>query len=536
MIAQGDRYLKSKKYNEAIAAYQEAKSIKPGEAYPQNKIDEIDALVAAGSQARLEAENRKTAIDKKYKSAVANGNMSMKFKNFGEAKTFYTEASELKPDEQYPRDKLAEIQRLLDIEKRNSEVAAKVNYDTKIREADDAFSAREYALSKEKYKEALVLIPGKKYPEDKLLELVGLLEIEEKNRAEAAAKAKQLDDRYRAAIVKADDELASKNFYEAKRIYQAAMKLKPEEEYPKNQIDIVDNKIEEQRNSKAEEARRLKEKKAEALKKEQQKVKDKQYRDVLADADKAFRNRDLIALSLYRQASSIKPDEQYPKEKIAEINAIIDGNEKTDAKYDKELKEGAALLIEKKYASAIDAFERALAIKPSEEYPKSKIVDIREIVARNKSKEEATARAKAEADLKAKENAARKAEALEKLRAEKAKERLAEVEKAKRDKSQNTMDAGERARHIREMQEEAHKGLTDEERQRYLAEVALEYPAGLTEERYMDGEKKIVVRIIVEDGNATMFKKVLQPWGQTFYFKNGQNTTKSLWESESDSH
>ncbi|MBL4755440.1 MAG: hypothetical protein JKY52_17825 [Flavobacteriales bacterium] len=527
-IFKGDQYFNAKKYTEAVTAFQQALTAKPQASYPQNKIAEIDAIVAGDEKAKLEVEKRLAEIDEKYKVAVENGNKSMKFKKFGEAQTFYSQAAGLKPNEKYPKEKLSEIERILVNEKRKEEIAAKINYDAKIREADDAFSAREYSLSKEKYQEALVLMPDKKFPKDKLLELEELIEAEEKSKQEAEARTRERSEKYLAVIAEADNALAANNFSDAKRSYQEALGMKRDEAYPKNQIALIEEKIEEQRIRKANEAKRLEEKKASAAQTAKQKAREKQYKAVLADADKAFRNRDVIALSLYRQASSIKPDVQYPKDKIAEINAIMRGNKKTDVKYDKALANGASLLSGKKYKSAIQAYESALLIKPEEEYPKRKIQEIKEIMAKLEKRKEAAKQAKKEAD------ATRKAEALKRLQSEKERKGQAPDEKAEKDKENGEMNASERARHIREMQEEAHKGMNDEERQRYLGEVALEYPSGLTEERYMDGKKKILLRIIVEDGHADMYKMVIQPWGQTFWFKNGQITTKFLWESESD--
>ena len=158
-----------------------------------------------------------------------------------------------------------------------------------------------------------------------------------------------------------------------------------------------------------------------------------------------------------------------------------------------------------------------------------------------KAKADAEAKAAADAEAKriadeaaaakAKAEEERKAEALRKIREER--EKAAEAAAAKA-KNEAAMDASSRARAKRLMEEEAHKGMTDEERHRYLGELALEYPDGLTVEKYADGNKKVEMRIVVEDHHATTFKKVIQPWGQTFYFKNGVSTTKYLWESESD--
>ena len=393
-IGSGDKHLKSQKYKEAIMAYQEAKAIKPKESYPQNKIEEIDALSAADEAKRKEMENRNAEIERKYKSAVANGDMSMKFKKYGEAKSFYKEAAGIKPTESYPKDKLREIEEIEKAAKAAELAGADKKYYDAISSADLSLESRNYGEAKKKYEEALNLRPTETYPKSKIVELVDLLAAQTRVKSEEAQNAKLRDESYRAVIVKADDALATRKFSEARKSYV--------------------------------------------------------------------------------EASGIKPDEAYPKNKIAAIDKRME-----DARLAKDIA------------------------------------------------------SRAEADAKRKADAA-KAEALRKLRAEREASKLAAIAKAKADKYKNEMDASERARATRQMHQEAHKGLTDEERHRYLGELALEYPPGLTEETYLDGNKKVTMRIVVAEGHATTFKKVLQPWGQIFYFKNGINTTKYLWESESD--
>jgi colicin import membrane protein len=410
--------------------------------------------------------------------------MSMKFKKYGEAKTFYKEAAGIKPSEAYPKDKLKEIEDI-EIAARDAEMAVVgKKYDDVISAADLSFQGGNYGEAKKKYEEASVLQPDKTYPKEKITELEGLIAAAAKSEAEAARIARQRDEKYRTAITKADDAMATKNLDAARSGYEEALGIKPDEVYPKNRIAAIDKQIKD--------ARLAKEAAAKAKLDAEAKAK--------ADAEAAA----MAKAEAEAKAAADAEAKKKAEELAARLKAEADAKAKVDAEA-KRLAEQAAAAEAKR--------------KTDEEAARLKA--------------EADAKAKAEADAKAKADAARRAEALRKLREQKEKDRLAEIEKAKTDKASIELEASERARHIRQMREEAHKGMTEEEQQRYLAEVALEYPPGLTEERYMDAKKQVTIRIVVKDGHAAMFKKVIQPWGQTFYFKNGMNTTKYLWESES---
>ncbi len=73
-------------------------------------------------------------------------------------------------------------------------------------------------------------------------------DLEEKQRELAAAEVG-----YKKAISSADAKLNSKNYEAAKAGYTAAMKLKPGEQYPKDQIQKIDAVLVEEAAAKAEE-------------------------------------------------------------------------------------------------------------------------------------------------------------------------------------------------------------------------------------------------------------------------------------------
>jgi hypothetical protein len=66
----------------------------------------------------------------------------------------------------------------------------------------------------------------------------------------------------------------------------------------------------------------------------------------------------------------------------------------------------------------------------------------------------------------------------------------------------------------------------------YLSKLAKEYPEGVTVENYDLGNRKIKRVIVNYDGVAKDYRKVKHSWGGTYYFRNGQDISKSVFRVE----
>ena len=49
-----------------------------------------------------------------------------------------------------------------------------------------------------------------------------------------------------------------------------------------------------------------------------------------------------------------------------------------------------------------------------------------------------------------------------------------------------------------------------------------------------DGDKEILIRIVHQEDIYTEYKRVTQPWGSKFFFKDGMAITEHLFKLESD--
>jgi len=371
-IAKADASFNSKKYDEAKSGYNSALSIKSTEQYPKTKIAEIDKILADQMAA---AEK-----DKAYQDAISKADASLSAKKYDEAKSGYNSALAIKSTEQYPKTKIAEIDKIL----ADQLAAAEKDkaYQDAVAKADASLNAKKYDEAKTGYNAALAIKSTEQYPKTKIAEIEKIL-------ADQMAAAEK-DKAYKDAIAKADASLASKKYDEAKSSYNSALAIKSTEEYPKTKIAEIDKILADQ--------------KAAA-------EKDKAYQDAIAKADASFNSKKYEeAKSGYNSALAIKSTEQYPKTKIAEIDKILADQmaaAEKDKAYQDAISKADASLSAKKYDEAKSGYNSALAIKSTEQYPKTKIAEIDKILAdqlaaAEKDKAYQDAIAKADASLNAK--------------------------------------------------------------------------------------------------------------------------------------
>jgi hypothetical protein len=398
LIKEADGLFAKKDYANAMAKYKAATEVKDQEAYPKGKIKECQAFIDELAK-KAEEEKKARELEEKYKAAIAAADASMKGEKYDQAKTKYTEALGVKAEEKYPKDQLAAIDKKLDELAKQAEADRKKKelddaYNAAIAKADGAFRGKKWDEAKAGYNEALGLKSSEKYPKDQLAAIDKAI-ADDAKLAEEARKKKELDDAYNAAIAAADASFQSKSWEPARTSYNEALKLKAGERYPKDQLAAIDKAIADAARE-AEEAKKKKEL-------------DDKYNALVAAADGLFKDQKLEnAKTKFQEAAGVKPAEGYPKEKIAQIDALLaDAARKAeDERKLKELNDRYNALIAKadksydgeKFADALNDYKDALQLKPNEQHPKERIADIN-------GRMDAAAKAKAEADRLAREKA-----------------------------------------------------------------------------------------------------------------------------------
>ncbi len=434
-IAAADVSFNAARYDEAEAKYTEASTLKPEEKYPKDQL----ALVAKKKEElakKAEEERLAKDLEERYKAKLAEAMQAFSGEQWDEATARYTEASTMKPAEQYPKDQIAliakkkeELAKKAEEERKQQEINER--YQAAVAAADEALGKEQWDVATAKYTEASTIKPAEKYPKDQLA-LVG----KRKAEAEERKKQEELDARYRKLIEEADAAVGTEDYTAAKAKYTEASTVKPQERYPKDRIAEVDALIAEKAR-KAEEERKAKELEA-------------KYAELITRADASFSGGKLsAALSDYKDALALKPQEEHPKARIAAIESQLDEAAKAKAEEERLAREKAdrekryADLIAladrdftaKKYEQARTSYSEALGVKPEEKHPKDRLAEIEGILA--------DIAKKAEADRLAADQAA--ADRARKEEADRLAAELAAAEKARLEEEARRKQADEAA-------------------------------------------------------------------------------------------
>ncbi|MFZ1331360.1 MAG: hypothetical protein WAR83_04200, partial [Flavobacteriales bacterium] len=370
LMSQGGEAMNAADFKKAVGSFTEALTLKPGDAIATAKLS--DARMQMDSQ---EAENKRK---EQYDALVKAGDALITKKDYEGAKGKFNEALSIKETEAYPKQKLKEIEAILadlakqaEEEKKNKELQGK--YDAAIAAADAAFSAQNWDQATTKYTEASGLKNEEKYPKDQLA-AIAIKKAESEKKAEEERLAKELDEKYKAAVAAGDAAFKTSNWDEATNKYNAAIALKENEQYPKDQLAAIAVK-------KADEAKKAEEEK---LAKELQ----AKYDAAIAAADAAFNGANYdVAKGKYEEAIALKAEEKYPKDQLVAIQKKLDEiaakeeeerlAKDLDAKYEAKLAEAAQAFTGEKYDDAIARYTEASELKPKEVYPKDQIAAIR---------------------------------------------------------------------------------------------------------------------------------------------------------------
>ncbi len=114
--------------------------------------------------------------NKKFKEAITNADAYFAKKKYNDAKTYYTTALELKPEDKYPAQRIGEIDAIFKAQKLNAQ------YKKELADADKLFKEEKYRKAKSKYVKTLKIKPNEKYPQemlDKLDKIIAEIEKQE---------------------------------------------------------------------------------------------------------------------------------------------------------------------------------------------------------------------------------------------------------------------------------------------------------------------------------------------------------------------
>jgi len=356
-IDKANQLFNAKNLPESRQLYQQALSIDPVPVYPTERIREIDKIVAQ-MQADALANDQETAKGRLYNDAMSRGGTYFTTKLYSDAISAYKEAQKIKPAETLPPQKINEIQLIIDglaakaleDQKFASDKNLNINeksYLEKIKIADENFKKSQWSVARFYYIEALKFKQADNYSLDKVDACDKMID--------SGITEEKMQD-YKNKISRADAEMKAKNYSSARFYYRSASDILKWEAYPKDQLKEIDRLV------------------AEKLNESDQKL----FAENQSKADDAFNRQEYpVARFYYNKANEISQSDHVAS-RLKEIESIVNGSEakKIDASYTDFIKKGDDAVKQKNYSIARFYYQKAMALKPNESYPKDELQKI----------------------------------------------------------------------------------------------------------------------------------------------------------------
>jgi len=199
----------------------------PGDRYANYKLEDANTMFELKRD------------DEAYQQAIQAADALFEQTEYLQSKGKYEEALSIRPDEKYPKRKIKEIEGLLANSDKIQKQKDKTDkaYADFIRQADVTFDKNFYEASRNFYQQALGVKPNEGYPRQRIAEIDKILE----DRAKEQANLRIINEQYRKLIEQADNQFSTKQYSEARPVYQQASELKSTEKYPKSQIKLIDS-------------------------------------------------------------------------------------------------------------------------------------------------------------------------------------------------------------------------------------------------------------------------------------------------------
>ncbi len=335
-LEKAENFFNQAEWKNALEAFQQANKLFPDKELPNRRIKELAPLIA-----QLEI----------YEQVVENADEYYMVKDLANAKLKYEEALSIKPREIYPKEMLDKV--ILAIQtKATSELE---DFNNAVIQGDQYIAQKQWKKARSQFEFANRLKPDEKHPISMLAQITEEVKVEE---AAAALLVK-----YNKFISNADLFLAAKDYSEAKQSYTEASKLFPKNTYPTEKINTI-----------------TKTEKKIAV----EKALLERYQLVLHKAEDLFQNENFVSAKLkFEEACDLKPEENYPKEKLSEINLILEritAQQTADQNYQNAIQLADTYFENEDYANAQFEYQKALSFKKEEEYSQDQLLLIKNIL------------------------------------------------------------------------------------------------------------------------------------------------------------
>jgi tetratricopeptide (TPR) repeat protein len=379
-IKEADLLFAAKNYEVARERYNEAIALKPQNSYPREKIVSIDNLYKAQEQ----IDKDKLDKEKNYNNLIAQGNAATTLQNYEVAKNFYQQALLIKPNAQFPQQKIEELKPLIALQQQNSlkKEANDKAYTEAMAMAQSALQSNDLNAAKQHFNRALMIKPDANLPKQKMDEIDRNIQ----QQKEANQKTQKADNEQMiiAALDEGDMYFKQKNYDAAEAAYQRVIQLDPKDTYAQQRIEKIKslNMVE---------------------KTEKQQILEKAYDETLDKGDALIISASYQqAIVAYKQALLQKPDDPIAKSKLVaaeqklateqqkEVSAQVrkENEAKTkEQQYTLAVSQADQLFATNKLTEAKTYYQKALLVKPGEPYPAGQITKIDGLIAEQVRKE-----------------------------------------------------------------------------------------------------------------------------------------------------
>ncbi len=351
-----EEFASSEKYQQALTSFNEALSVKEGDATAKGRIKDM--------QEKLDALAQAESKNKKYSDAMSLGNTAMASKDYPAAvKAFEDALIEIPADAQATRMKKEARDKVIELQEEEAEynsfiASALAKYDEALADNSNISKLKEAKII---FGSAQNIRPQAPLPQSKIVEIDNLIRKIEEDAA-ASNQAADIDKRYQDQLQLANVAAQGGKYKNAIEYLKEAQKIKPQEAFPTTEIlrlqTIIDN--------------------ASA-----QKELEANYTSLIAKADLAFDNKKYEnSIQLYNDALKLKENENYPKAQISKVQEAIANNAdnlKTQ-EYQNFMNKADAQFLNKEFENALTNYKSALSVKENDPDAKDKIDEIQQIL------------------------------------------------------------------------------------------------------------------------------------------------------------
>ena len=166
-VTAGDSAFIKAEYPKAKNEYLLALELRQDELYPKQKITEIDQLMV-----QMAEEGQTEQVNNQYRNYLALGDQAFDNKDYATARLNYQAAARLRPGVEYPNDRMVAIDGLVaDLENQRQKEQEAIVFRQLVAEADEALKEKDFEKARTNYIAAAQIRPEDNYLNQQLAEL-----------------------------------------------------------------------------------------------------------------------------------------------------------------------------------------------------------------------------------------------------------------------------------------------------------------------------------------------------------------------------